>query len=114
MDYALTSRDSGEIDWGYPVHVRCMVCGAQHTIGQADVLQVDAEMTCKRCAVIVAYPAGAARVLCTGCGLFLMGPDLTDTQRDELRIAEGLRGLALAERLRIAKELATHRGEAEQ
>jgi LSD1 subclass zinc finger protein len=100
----------GEIDWTEPVHVRCMICGAVHDIGPADVLQADAEMTCKRCDATVPYPAGAARVQCTECGLFLLGPDLTEAKREELRITEGLRGLALRERVRVAKERAARRG----
>jgi hypothetical protein len=94
MDYALTGPSpGGEIDWTEPVHVRCMICGAAHGIGLADVLEPDSETARRRCAAAVAYRAGAARVQCTGRGLFLLGPDLTEAQREELRIAEGLRGL---------------------
>jgi LSD1 subclass zinc finger protein len=90
MDYALTGPppDSG-IDWSRPVHVTCMICHAHHDITAADVVQAGAVMSCKRCAAPVAYPAGAARVRCTGCGLFLLGPDLDDAQREELRITRG-------------------------
>lgn len=111
MDYVLTGPPpGGEIDWSEPVHVTCMICGARHVIGLADVLEADSQTSCKRCAATVAYPAGAARVQCTGCGLFLTGPDLSDAQRDELRIAEGLRGMALREQVRVAKERAARRG----
>jgi hypothetical protein len=82
MDYTL--RPDDEIDWERPVHVTCLVCHARHDITSADVLQADAETACKRCAAAVTHPAGAARVRCTGCGLFLLGPDLDETQREEL------------------------------
>jgi predicted CXXCH cytochrome family protein len=98
MDYALTgSPPDGGIDWSRPVHVTCMICHARHDITTADVLQVDATMVCKRCSASVTYPHGAARVQCTGCGLFLVGPDLDEAQRAELDITERLAGLALRE-----------------
>jgi LSD1 subclass zinc finger protein len=74
-----------------------MICHARYDITAADVVQADATMVCKRCAATVAYPAGAARVQCTGCGLFLVGPDLDDAQLEELRITEELAALALRE-----------------
>jgi DNA-directed RNA polymerase subunit RPC12/RpoP len=109
MDYVLAGRESGDIDWGQPVHVRCMICGAAHDIGAGAVLRADAEMACRHCGTTVPHPAGAARVQCPGCGVFLLGPDLSTAQQDELRIAEGLRGLALRERVRVAKERAALR-----
>lgn len=94
-DYGVTANDA--IDWSRPACVTCMVCRAYHDVTVADVLQADAEMACKRCMAAVAYPAAAARVRCTGCGLFLIGPGLSEAQRGELRIAEGLADLALRE-----------------
>jgi len=107
MEYTLTSDDG--IDWDRPVHITCMVCHARHDITADDVLQADAEMACKRCGATVADPAGAARVQCTGCGLFLLGPDLDDAQREELRITEGLAGLALRETYLAATRRAQRR-----
>jgi LSD1 subclass zinc finger protein len=63
-------------------------------------------MICKRCSATVTYPAGAARVQCTGCGLFLLGPDLDDAQREELHITEGLSDLALRETYLAARKRA--------
>jgi LSD1 subclass zinc finger protein len=83
-----------------------MICHAHHDITAGDVLQADAEMTCKHCAAPVAYPAGAARVRCTGCGLFLLGQDLDDAQCEEMRITEGLARLALRETYLAAKRRA--------
>jgi LSD1 subclass zinc finger protein len=79
VEYTLTV-DRG-IDWDRPVHVTCLLCHARHGVIAADVLQAGAETTCKRCAATVTYPAGAARIRCTGCGLFLLGPDLDELQR---------------------------------
>jgi predicted RNA-binding Zn-ribbon protein involved in translation (DUF1610 family) len=107
MDYTLTPGDG--IDWDRPVRVTCLVCHASHHIGAGDVLQADAEMTCKRCVATVAYPAGAARVQCTRCGLFLLGPDLGGAQRDELAVTEGLAGLARRETYLAAEERAAQR-----
>jgi hypothetical protein len=110
MSYALTAPPpDGDIDWTRPVHVTCMICHAHYDITAADVLQAAAVMTCKRCAATVAYPAGAARVQCTGCGLFLPGSDLDDAQREELRITEGLAALALRETCLAAKRRADGR-----
>jgi hypothetical protein len=39
-----------------------VICGAAHDIGPAGVLDADSEVTCKRCAGTVAYPAVTARV----------------------------------------------------
>jgi ribosomal protein S27E len=103
MEYTLT-RDGDSIDWARPVHVRCMICRAPHVISADDVLHADGEMTCKRCGATAAYPVGAARVQCPGCGLFLLGPDLTAAQRDELAVTERLAGLALRESYLAAKE----------
>jgi len=108
MDYALTPDLAG-IDWTAPVRVTCFICHADHYPAAADVLPLDSVMTCKRCGEPVACPAGAARVRCTGCGLFLTGPDLTPAQRDELRIAEGLAGVALRETYLAARERARRR-----
>jgi hypothetical protein len=88
MDYALTP--DGEIDWDRPVHVTCLCCHASLTIGAGDVLPADTETTCHRCGAAAACPPGAARVQCPGCGLFLLGPDLTAAQRGELGVTEGL------------------------
>jgi LSD1 subclass zinc finger protein len=107
MDYALTPDDG--IDWDRPVRVTCICCRASHHISAGDVLQADAEMTCHRCGTTTAYPAGAARVQCPGCGLFLLGPDLTAAQRDELAVTEGLAGFALRETYLAAKERAAQR-----
>jgi len=97
MDYTLTGPPpDGDIDWARPVHVSCMTCHARYDITAADVLQADATMVCKRCAASVTYPCGAARVQCTGCGLFLVGPDLDQAQRAELDITERLAGLRCA------------------
>ena len=96
MDYALNGPPpDSAIDWSQPVRVTCMICHARYCITAADVLQVGAEMTCERCSASVPYPAGAARVQCIGCGLFLAGPDLDDAQRADLDITEGMARLAL-------------------
>lgn len=79
------------------MHVSCMICHARYDITAADVLAADSEMTCKRCFTSAPYPAGAARVQCPGCGLFLVGLDLDEAQRAELDITERLAGLALRE-----------------
>ena len=107
MDYTLTGPPpDGDIDWARPVHVSCMTCHARYDITAADVLHADAVMTCKRCSASVGYPAGAARVRCTGCGLFLVGQDLDEAQRAELDITERLAGLALRETYLAAKRRA--------
>ncbi len=107
MDYALTGPPpDGAIDWSQPVHVTCMICHARHDIAAADLLQADATMVCKRCEASVTYPSGAARVQCTECGLFLVGPDLDAAQRDELDVTERLAGLALRETYLAAKRRA--------
>jgi len=98
MDYALTGPPpDGDVDWSQPVHVSCMICHARYDVTAADVVQDDAETTCKRCGAASACPAAAARVRCTGCGLFLIGPGLDEAQRAELDITERLAGLALRE-----------------
>ncbi len=102
MDYALTPC-SGGIDWAWPVRVTCPCCHASYVIGAGDVLPPDAETTCHRCGATAAHPARAARVRCSGCGLLLLGPDLTPAQRDELRITEGLTGLAARAAVQAAK-----------
>jgi DNA-directed RNA polymerase subunit RPC12/RpoP len=108
MDYALApGRDA--IDWEWPVRVTCLCCHASHHITAADVLPLDAGMACCRCGAHVACPAGAARVRCTSCGLFLLGPGLDDAQRDELRITEGLAALALRAAYQAAKDRAARR-----
>jgi hypothetical protein len=58
-----------------------MICHARYDISAVDVLQADATTVCRRCEASVTYPAGAARVQCTGWGLFLIGLDLQDAQR---------------------------------
>jgi LSD1 subclass zinc finger protein len=83
-----------------------MICRAHYDITAADVLQADATMVCKRCSASVTYPHGAARVQCTGCGLFLVGPDLDEARRAELDITERLAGLALREMYLAAKRRA--------
>jgi hypothetical protein len=108
MDYAIAA--GGGIDWDSRVEVRCMICHAVHSPGPGDVLPMDDAMTCKRCQASAPCPAGAARVRCPGCGLFLTGHQLTGRQREELRIAEGLAGLALRERWLAAKEAARRAG----
>jgi len=107
MEYALTS--DGGTDWDWPVRVTCLVCHARHVITAADVVQADAVMTCKRCGAAVTHPAGAARIGCTGCGLFLLGPDLDASQHEELRITEGLASLALRETYLAARQRAERR-----
>lgn len=102
VEYTLTADRS--IDWDRPVHVTCLLCHARHDVIAADVLQADAETTCKRCAAMVTYPAGAARIRCTGCGLFLLGPDLDEPHRAQLRNTEGLAGLALRETYLAARQ----------
>jgi LSD1 subclass zinc finger protein len=84
----------------------CLLCRARHGITAAAVLQADAETAWKRCAATVTYPAGAARIRCTDCGLFLLGPDLDEPQRAQLRITEGLAGLALRETYLAARQRA--------
>ncbi len=93
MDYALPPGRDG-IDWSRPVRVTCPCCHASYPISAADVRPADARMSCRRCPTAVPHPAGAARVRCPGCGLFLLGPDLTASELDELSITEGLTGLA--------------------
>jgi hypothetical protein len=107
MDYTLTP--GGGVDWDRPVRVTCMCCHASHHIGAGDMLPLDAQMTCHRCGAVAACPSGAARVQCTGCGLFLLGPDLTAAQRDELAVTEGLAGLALRETYLAARGRAQRR-----
>jgi predicted Zn finger-like uncharacterized protein len=102
MDYAVTA--DGAIRWDQAVRVTCPCCHASYAITDADVLPAGAATTCHRCSAEVAYPAGAARIRCTGCGLFLLGPDLDDRQREELRITEGLAAVALRETYRAATE----------
>ena len=107
MDYSLTgSPPDGDVDWARPVHVSCMICHGRYDITAADVLQADATMVCKRCSASVTYPHGAARVQCTGCGLFLVGPDLNEAQRAELDITERLAAFALRETYLAAKRRA--------
>jgi predicted nucleic acid-binding Zn ribbon protein len=103
MDYLLTLDGAG-IDWGRPVRVTCMCCHAGYHITEGDVLPSDAEMTCHRCGACAPHPVGAARVRCPGCGLFLLGPDLTSSRRDELRITEGMTGLAARALVQAAKD----------
>jgi len=83
--------------------VTCPCCHASYVIAAGDVLPPDAEMTCHRCGTGAPHPAGAARVLCPGCGLFLLGPDLTPAQRDKLTVTEGLTGLAARAAVQAAK-----------
>lgn len=107
MDYTLTGPPpDGDIDWSQPVHVTCMICHARHDVAAFDELHADTSMVCKRCSAPVTYPHGAARVQCTGCGLFLVGPDLDEAQRAELDVTERLAGLALRETYRAAKRRA--------
>ena len=110
MDYSLTGPPpDGDIDWSQPVHVSCMICRARYDITAADVLHADATMVCKRCSASVTYPRGSVRVQCTGCGLFLIGPDLDAAQLEELRITEGLAALALRETYLAARHRAEGR-----
>lgn len=110
MDYTLTGPlPDGDIDWSRHAHVSCMTCHARYDITADGVLQADATMVCKRCTASVAYPSGAARVQCTGCGLFLVGPDLDEAQRAELDVTERLAGLALRETYLSAKRRAEGR-----
>ena len=104
MDYGLAPDRS--IDWTRPVRVTCPCCHASYHIRGGDVPPLDDEMTCRRCGTPAACPSGAARVRCPGCGLFLLGPDLSPSQRDELRITEGLAGLALRETCKAARAAA--------
>jgi LSD1 subclass zinc finger protein len=107
MDYALTGPPpGGQVDWSKPVHVSCMICHARYDITAADVLAPDSAMECKRCSAKVSYPHGAARVQCTSCGLFLVGPDLDGAQRRALDVTECLAGLALRETYLGAKRRA--------
>jgi LSD1 subclass zinc finger protein len=107
MDYSLTGPPpDGDVDWSRPVHMSCMTCHARYEITAADVLLADATMVCKRCSASITYPTGAARVQCTRCGLFLVGPDLNEPQRAELDVTERLAGLALRETYLAAKRRA--------
>ncbi len=103
MDYTLPPSRDG-IDWDRPVRVTCICCHASHLISAGDVLACDAAMTCHRCGTAAPHPAGAARVQCPGCGLFLIGPALTPSQRDQLAITEGLAGIALRETWKAGRE----------
>jgi predicted RNA-binding Zn-ribbon protein involved in translation (DUF1610 family) len=107
MDYGVAP--GGGIGWDRPVRVTCLCCHASHHIGAGDVLPLDAQMTCHRCGTKAACPAGAARAQCPGCGLFLLGPDLTVAQCDELAVTEGLAALALRETYLAARERAQRR-----
>jgi len=109
MSYVLAADGTG-IDWDRPVEATCMICHATHSPGPADAPPLDDVMTCTRCGASAPCPTGAARVRCPGCGLFLTGRRLTSQQREELRIAEGLAGLALRERWLAAKEAARQAG----
>jgi hypothetical protein len=107
MDYA--AAPGGGIDWDRPVRVTCPCCHARYPISAADVLPPDAGMTCHRCGTSAPHPGGAARVRCPGCGLFLLGPALTPAQRAELRITEGMTGLAARAAVQAAKDRRTAR-----
>ena len=107
MSYSLT--ETGGIDWGRPVNATCLCCHACRTIGTGEVLPLDSETTCQRCGTPAACPAGAARVQCPGCGLYLPGPDLSEGQLEELRITEGLAGMALRETYLAARDGAAQR-----
>ncbi len=103
MDFGLTPDRAG-IDWNRPVRVTCPCCHAGYPISAGDMVPPDAEMTCHHCGTGAPHPAGAARVLCPGCGLFLLGPDLSTSQRGELRITEGMTGLAARAAVQAAKD----------
>jgi hypothetical protein len=96
MDYMLGDR--GGTDWTRSVRVSCTCCHHRYLIGRDDVLPLTAEQSCPRCTgTVTACAAGAGRVRCTGCGVYLIGSGLSDAQRDELRITEGMASLALRE-----------------
>lgn len=98
MEYTLTGPPpGGDVDWSKPVHVSCMICRARYDITATDVVPVDSEMTCRRCGVVTACPAKAARIQCSGCRVFLIGAGLDDARRTELDITERLAGQALRE-----------------
>lgn len=102
MDYALRPGSDG-IDWTQPVRVACPCCHATYATSAADVLPADAAMSCSRCGTNAPHPAGATRIRCPGCGLFLLGPDLTASELDELSITEGLTGLAARAAVKAAR-----------
>jgi hypothetical protein len=97
MDYVISS--GGGPDWDHPVRVSCMCCHHSYVIGRGDVLPLTAGQPCPRCpAVVTACAAGAARVRCAGCGVYLAGSGLDAAERERLAVSEGQAAVALRER----------------
>lgn len=103
MSYVRTADGTG-IDWSQRVEATCMICHAVGSPGPADVMALDDAMTCPRCQADAPCPAGAARVQCPGCGLFLVGHHVTGRQWEELRDAEARASAALRTRWLLAKQ----------
>lgn len=102
MDYGVTA-DCAAVDWERPATASCMCCHATYAISEADLLALDSEMTCHRCEAAVACPAGAARAQCTGCGLLLLGAELSERQVGDLTATEGAAARALRARYIAAR-----------
>lgn len=97
MEYA-TGPDGGP-DWDHPVRVSSMCCHHSYVIARGDVLLLTAGQPCPRCpAVMTACAAGAARVRCAACGVYLVGSGLSAAERDRLAVIEGAAAVALREK----------------
>jgi DNA-directed RNA polymerase subunit RPC12/RpoP len=117
MSY-VRSADGTGIDWSQRVEATCMICHAAGSPVPADAMALDDAMTCPRCQAAAPCPAGAARVRCPGCGLFLVGHRLTGRQQEELRATETSAAAALRTRWLLATQsgggrtrLGRHRGQ---
>ena len=108
MEYAI-GPDGGP-DWDHPVRVSCMCCHHSYVIGRGDVLPLEAGQACPRCSgVVTACAAGAARVRCAGCGVYLVGSGLDASERERLSVTEGQAAVALRERYAAALRRAGRR-----
>jgi hypothetical protein len=108
MSYVRAS--DGGIDWSRPVEACCQVCHSVLSPGPGDAPPLDDVMTCSRCQAAAPCPAGAARVRCPECGLFLTGHRLTGPQHEALRTAERHAATSLRTRWLIAKQAARQHG----
>ncbi|MFJ9846326.1 hypothetical protein ACIRYZ_38980 [Kitasatospora sp. NPDC101155] len=106
-DYA--GNPDGTINWtsSRPPEIRCGECGHLHTVTEHNLLALDAEHVCIRCAGATACPASAARVQCADCGLIGFGPASSDDAVRTLTTdTERLRRLQDYNRVRAAKAAA--------
>jgi len=110
MEYAVAGPGSDEILWTRPAEVTCCACQRRHLITEVDVLPNDAQTTCRRtgritCTAVTAHPAGAARICCTGCGLYMEG-DVDEATAARREVTEALWGVEAAATVRVARERA--------